>query len=159
MGQRRKYPSPVVSLTEHPASLPEADISDTVNHEKIATSGLELLSRLCETDLTDNAIWRDSLALTGTLRTFFRPGAVIEAWEELSSKKQPKNFAIIPNSSHVTRLGPKTSWIEARFSFDIHGEKANSARPDRFEQLRRGRIQFRPGNSDKKQLPDLLLDG
>ncbi|TKA70902.1 hypothetical protein B0A55_07488, partial [Friedmanniomyces simplex] len=79
-----QYPTRAVSLTEHPASLPEADIADTVNHAAIAASAVAYLSDLSVNALTDNAIWRDCLALTGTLRTFFSPEVIASVWTDLA---------------------------------------------------------------------------
>lgn len=121
-GHSVKYPTPAVSLTEHPAALPECEIPDDVDHAAISASGLELLPDFSEDDLTDTAIWRDSLAFTGTLRTFFKRHLILKVWRELCESKQPANFFNIPKSSHVMRLGPKTAWVEAGFTFHVKGK-------------------------------------
>ena len=118
-----EFPTLPVSLTKHPASLPQANISDSVDHGSITNSALQRLNRLSINDLANDAIWRDSLAFTGTLRTFFSAGLISKVWRELSKKHQPTNFAIIPDSSRVARFGPRTCWVEARLTFDIHGAR------------------------------------
>lgn len=114
---------PAVSLTKHPATLPVANISDDVDHLTIATEGLARLSSLKEDDLANNAIWRDQLALTGTLRTFFSPKLLAETWELLAGKHKPGHFEIHRDTSHVARFGPENSWVEARFDFRIDGPR------------------------------------
>ena len=117
-----KFPTTAVSLTKHPASLPQADISDDVDHNHTAATALQRLESLAVDDLAENAIWRDLLALTGTLRTFFRPKLITRVWQERLPKQSAGAFELIPDSSRLVRLGPKTCWVEARFSFDIKGD-------------------------------------
>lgn len=117
-----RFPTPAVSLTKHPASLPQADTANDVDHAHLAAASLQRLENLAMDDLADNAIWRDLLALTGTLRTFFKPGLINRVWRELSQKHRPSDFEITPGSSRIVRLGPKACWVEARFSFHIRGQ-------------------------------------
>lgn len=114
---------PAVSLTKHPATLPSVDISDTVDHLAIATKGLQRLSTLSQNDLASNAIWRDHLALTGTLRTFFRPERFARTWDMLAARQRPGSFKVIDGASRVARFGPLNCWVEARFQFRIEGER------------------------------------
>ncbi|KAK3668421.1 hypothetical protein LTR22_000713 [Elasticomyces elasticus] len=120
----REFPTPAVSLTAHPASLPEAEISDGIDHVAVAESAIAQLARLDTDCLASNAIWRDTLALTGTLRTFFRPALISTVWTKLSQRHRPNNFELIAGSSRVARFGPKAAWVEARFSFELDGERA-----------------------------------
>ncbi|KAK5680512.1 hypothetical protein LTS10_007442 [Elasticomyces elasticus] len=120
----REFPTPAVSLTAHPATLPEAEISDAIDHVAVAKSAIALLARLDTDCLASNAIWRDTLALTGTLRTFFSPALISNVWTPLSQKHRPNKFELITGSSRVTRFGPKVAWVEARFSFELDGERA-----------------------------------
>lgn len=117
-----QFPTPAVSLTEHPATLPEADIPEDADPQNIAASAILHLSDLPLERLARNVIWRDSLALTGTLRTFFGPKLLSTVWHELSTKQKPLNFRIVPGSSRVVRLGPRAAWVEARFSFETRGK-------------------------------------
>lgn len=115
-----------VSLTKHPATLPEANIANNVDHLAVATDGLHRLSNLTEGDLTDNAIWRDQLALTGTLRTFFRPRLLSKTWSAFSSKHKPGHFKVTDGASRIARFGPESSWVEARFEFRIEGPRPSN---------------------------------
>ncbi len=119
MSASHQFPTRSVHLAQHPARLPSANISDDADHASISTSAIQRLSTLSIDDLTDDAIWRDTCALTGTLRTFYSSSRVRKVWEKLSAKHKPTNFARILGSSHVTRLGPHGCWVEAMFTFDI----------------------------------------
>lgn len=108
-------------LAEHPATLPCSNIPDSVDHGKIARDALQTLYDLEIGSLADNAIWRDSLAFTGTFRTFFGPQKILRTWKELSNGLMPNDFQIDECSPFVMRLGPETSWIQATFSFNTRG--------------------------------------
>jgi cation diffusion facilitator CzcD-associated flavoprotein CzcO len=110
-----------VSLTAHPATLPEADVPDDVDLEAVTTSGLNALTDLAADHLAENVIWRDMLALTGTLRTFFRPKLVSHVWREQSAKHSTSGWKFVPQSAMVMRLGPETSWVQANLEFGTSG--------------------------------------
>lgn len=59
--------------------LPETVIADDVDINEIVKQVLERLPELTEASLASNAVWRDSLAVTGTFRTFFLAGNSTEA--------------------------------------------------------------------------------
>ena len=109
--------TPAVPIADLPGSIPTASIPDNIDHAEVAKTCVQCLSSLKPEDLTEDALWRDLLALTGTLRTFSSPKGIIDAWTELSSLRQPVAFTVIPNSSCIRRFGPKISFIAVRFSF------------------------------------------
>ncbi|KAF9734280.1 hypothetical protein PMIN06_003040 [Paraphaeosphaeria minitans] len=115
------FPSKPVSLALHPAKLPQPNISDDLDHARITSICLKRLDSLSINDLIEDAIWRDTCALTGTLRTFFSAKLLLEVWQQSLSKHSPTDFAITPKTSHVTRLGPHGAWVEAMFTFESHG--------------------------------------
>lgn len=117
------FPSKPVSLTQHPAKLPQPNIPDDVDHVRITSEGIKQLQSLRINDITDGAIWRDSYALTGTLRTFYSAKLILKVWQQLYLKHSPTNFVITPKTSHVTRLGPHGAWVEAMFTFETHGAR------------------------------------
>ena len=116
--------TPTAEITKLPGSLPIADISPNVDHEEIAASHVSKLSSLSTENFTQDALWRDSFALTGTLRTFFSAPAIETAWTETSTFHRPGNFALKPNTSRIARFGPKTSWVEASFTFTTEAKPA-----------------------------------
>jgi hypothetical protein len=69
-------------------SLPQASIAPDVDHENIASSYVKNLASLNTNRLTENALWRDLWALTGTSRTFFGSGQ-IEAFGQNSRSVSP----------------------------------------------------------------------
>ena len=115
------FPTPAVSLSEHPATLPETNISDDVNVVDIVDRALERLHELNQAGLASNAIWRDSLAFTNTFRTFFSPESVSRHWRTLAAQRQPRKLFANPSSPRVARFGPTTSWVESDFTFETQG--------------------------------------
>ncbi|OAG01922.1 flavin-containing monooxygenase [Paraphaeosphaeria sporulosa] len=116
-----KFPSRPVSLTLHPAKLPQPNIPDDLDHVRITSEGLQRLDCLSVSDLTEDAIWRDTCALTGTLRTFYSAKLLLKVWQQLYSKHSPTDFSINPKTSRVIRLGPHGAWVESMFTFKTHG--------------------------------------
>lgn len=115
-----KYPTPAVSLSEHPATLPEVDIPDNIDNEAVASKFLPKLLDLSADALTENVIWRDSLALTGTFRTFYAPEQVAKTWRYRHKQSSISDLAITPGSCQVLRIGSAT-WLQASFSFHTSG--------------------------------------
>lgn len=118
------FPTRSVPLNLHPATLPQPDFQDDVDHLSIVSRGLDTFRNLSADDLADNVIWRDTCALTGTLRTFFSKNVVLTVWQTLSAKHKPTNFSTIPDSSRITRIGPHGAWVEAMFTFETTGERS-----------------------------------
>ena len=119
--------TPNADITQLPGSLPIADIAQDVDHEAIATSQISNLATLCAKHFTENALWRDSFALTGTLRTFFSASTIETAWTQTTScSRRPTNFALKPKTSRIARFGPKTSWVEASFTFETEARLATT---------------------------------
>lgn len=109
--------TPAVPIADLPGSLPAVSIPEHVDHAEVASTCVQYLSSLKAEHLVQDALWRDLLALSRSMRTFSTPKSIVEAWTELSSLRHPSKFGIIPQSSHVMRFGPKISFIAARFSF------------------------------------------
>ena len=105
--------TPAVPIADLPGSIPTASIPDNIDHAEVAKTCVQCLSSLKPEDLIEDALWRDLLALTGTLRTFSTPKRIIDTWTELSSLRQPVTFTVTPNSSRIRRFGPKISFIAA----------------------------------------------
>ncbi|KAK4985614.1 hypothetical protein LTR66_008117 [Elasticomyces elasticus] len=117
--------TPAFPIAELPGSLPQVNIPE-VDHAALASAAVKRLGSLDADHLADDAIWRDTLAFTGTLRTFYGPRRILAAWTELAEIHGPANFTLIPNTSMIARYGPITSWIEACFEFDTRGRHASS---------------------------------
>ena len=107
-----------------PGSLPFTQVDSTVDHALIAESCVANLNSFQPGILTDDAIWRDIFALTGTLRTFNGARNVTNAWNDLVARHQPKKFAVMPGTSKIVHIGPDHSWVSARFTFETSGTPA-----------------------------------
>lgn len=116
-----RFPTPAVSITKHPATLPRSPIDDDIDKERVAAAVLPQLLDLTAADLTDNAIWRDSLALTGTFRTFFSGELVANTWRHLCKKSTIQELSITAGSAQILRFGPEACWLQASFSFRTQG--------------------------------------
>ncbi|KIX97660.1 uncharacterized protein Z520_06438 [Fonsecaea multimorphosa CBS 102226] len=122
-----KYPNVVTNvLPKLPGSLPLGNVPEDVNALLVATTCLKHLAGLRAEHLTPDALWRDMLALTGSLRTIFSAKAVEEAWENTTTSRKARDFALVADSARVVQLDPQTSWVEARFTFNNYGTPATS---------------------------------
>ncbi|KAI5366639.1 putative FAD/NAD(P)-binding domain superfamily [Septoria linicola] len=108
-------------LAHHPATLPSCSLPDHIDHAAAAQHALNCLKLgLQYEDVVSNIIWRDSLAFTGTFRTFFGPEIVLREWNKLGKVVEAGSFSITGDSSRTMRLNPSTSWVQAAFSFYTH---------------------------------------
>ncbi|KAM0543148.1 hypothetical protein ACHAPJ_012490 [Fusarium lateritium] len=106
-------------VLEHlPVYLPTKFIKDDVDLESIATDALASLSRLSKDDFAPQPVWRDSMALTGTFRTFYSAARIIQAWNTLTLLRGTAAFKLDQVPAHITRLpGSSASWVTVNFTF------------------------------------------
>ena len=116
---------PQVPIEALQGDLPRVSIDSSTDPAGVASSCLAHLPILQSAHLTDDAIWRDLCALTGTYRTFFGASRVAAAWEHVARQRLPFQFQIVPESSDVHRIGPEISWVQARFTFGTQGRLAS----------------------------------
>ncbi|KAL9111497.1 MAG: hypothetical protein Q9187_007914, partial [Circinaria calcarea] len=116
--------TPASSIVDLPGSLPVAQIAEDVDPEAVAVPFIQQLSSIGADAFTEDALWRDSFALTGTLRTFFSAELIATAWKDTTGHRSPSNFALTPHSGHVMRLGPDTAWVDVAFTFEIEAQPA-----------------------------------
>lgn len=122
--QTPTLPTPVITSDQLKGSLPNATIDENVDCTAIATSCIARLENLQQSDLTDDAIWRDSLSITEHQRTFNTATSIITVWNELKARCQPHNFRLVPHTAHVFKLGPRPVWLTAAFRFETRGAHA-----------------------------------
>jgi hypothetical protein len=108
---------PKTKVSDLPGSLPTTQIPADVDVEEVAQSQLSRLPSLSPEDLLDSAIWRDSLALTGTFRTFYSAKGITEAWKNTFNQQSATNLTLVPNTARVFKLLDKSSWVDADFIF------------------------------------------
>jgi hypothetical protein len=108
------------TLPSLPCALPRSPIPENVDLDSVANQVVQLLGNLREEDFLKDAIWRDSFALTGTLRTFYSASSVLEAWTETSKTHNPDHF-VITGVPRVLRP-PNSAWIDVMFTFETSGQ-------------------------------------
>lgn len=109
--------APKTKVSDLPGSLPTTQTPADVNIEEVALSRLSHLSSLSPEDLLDSAIWRDSLALTGTFRTFYSAKGVTKAWKDTFNQQNAIDLTLVPNTARLFKLLDESSWIDADFTF------------------------------------------
>ena len=107
-----------------PGALPITHVDSAVDHATISESCVARLNSFQSDIFTEDAIWRDIFALTGTLRTFNGIPNIVGAWDDVVDRHRPSDFAVMPGTSKIVRLGPDHSWISARFTFKTSGTPA-----------------------------------
>jgi hypothetical protein len=115
---KRTPPFPIEKLQ---GSLPVANVAKDVDHATIVSECLQQLDQFDSEIFTEDAIWRDLYALTGTLRTFNTRKHIDSVWTELFNTHRQCGFVLTPASSKIIRVGSDSSWIQARFSFVTTG--------------------------------------
>ena len=106
--------------TALPAILPSANVPEDIDLTSVALDCTRSLGSILSGDIfTEDAIWRDVYAFTGTLRTFYGVSSVISTWKELASTHKPHSFEIVPDSVRCMKIGNPVShaWIHAMFTF------------------------------------------
>ena len=111
-------------LASLPCSLPHVAIPADIKAEAIALSFEERLKNLTAQDFVKDALWRDTFALTGTLRTIYSGSRVSIAWRETTDLLEASSFVVDPNSSRVTRIGDVQAWVDVPFTFRTYGPPA-----------------------------------
>jgi thioredoxin reductase len=109
------------SLVDYPVSLPTRSIPPDTDASAVAKEFVFNINSLEEHHFVNDAIWRDTFALTGTLRTFYSASSIATAWKETSTRAKVGPFAIKPDSANVVRIGESASWLQVEFSFETNG--------------------------------------
>ncbi|UKZ75723.1 hypothetical protein TrVFT333_003415 [Trichoderma virens FT-333] len=101
-----------------PGKLPQAQIPDGVDLQAGPNTIADKFPHLAADDFTDDAIWRDTYGLTGTMRTFYSSDRISTTWGILSKSRGVSSAVkIVPNSAKIIRLHDEASWLECRFTF------------------------------------------
>jgi hypothetical protein len=106
------------TMVDFHVELPTTPIPLDIDAASIASSFAPELSHLDEGNLTEDAVWRDVFALTGTLRTFYTPSSILTAWKETTNRAKAGSFKVNESVTRVARLPTGKQWIEVRFSFE-----------------------------------------
>lgn len=101
-----------------PCALPKADLTSNSDAVGIA-KGLSIpLSSLSLEQFTPDALWRDTFALTGTLRTLYSAITVFKAWDQRCLARQAKGFRLNADAARAVCPAPGIGWIEVPFTFE-----------------------------------------
>ncbi|QGI77016.1 hypothetical protein CEK25_003745 [Fusarium fujikuroi] len=100
-----------------PGSLPKAKIPPNVDLEAAVSQVLELFPRLQKHHFTPDALWRDTYALTGTIRTFYFDSSVASTWASLSDSHGLLDATLVAGSVKVIKPEAGVEWIDCSFTF------------------------------------------
>lgn len=105
-------------LERLPGRLPTTPIPDDISDlESIAERIVSKFPSLDDSQFTDDTIWRDSYALTGTFRTFYFQHTVAKQWALLSQRRGVSSAHLVKGSSKISRAGADSAWLECKFVF------------------------------------------
>lgn len=105
-------------LASLPVSLLASSIPEDTIPSQVATKFSGIFDDLNKADFDDNAVWRDSYALTGTLRTFYGAEQILRAWSETCRLQSPTYFRVSPDHSRSVQLPGGIAWIDVTYSFE-----------------------------------------
>lgn len=112
--------APSRSLDDLPGSLPAFLVPGDVNLaavQDVAQQALEAIHPGC---VTNDILWRDWLALTGAVRTFYSADEVVKVWNERASSCHLTS--ITTTAARITKPVPASSWVDVPFTFTSHQE-------------------------------------
>lgn len=100
-----------------PCSLPTSQFDSSTDFDLVAAPIVDSLHDLDSADLSDESIWRDVFALTGTLRTFYSARSIAKAWSETCNSRKAEGFHLIGGSARPIQLSKDIGWVNVSFSF------------------------------------------
>lgn len=99
-------PFPIISRLPTDASDKASDLVENILVELGCAMEKNDVSQLSSLFFTDQAYWRDTLALTYHLRTFKNRDAIASALLELAPKREVYSIQMIPDSPAFICAGP-----------------------------------------------------
>ncbi|KAK2686284.1 hypothetical protein QWA68_014845 [Fusarium oxysporum] len=100
-----------------PGNLPKAQIPPNADLDAAANQILKSFPRLEEHHFTPDALWRDTYALTGTIRSFYFANPVASTWAALSNNYRLSSATLVPGSIKVLKPEAGAEWIDCSFTF------------------------------------------
>jgi hypothetical protein len=107
-------------LSRLPGTLPISVIPKYTDAHAFAKDFEPLLTALEPDHLIGDVVWRDTFALTGTLRTFYSQTTVFTVLKGLLESHAAHNFVLVPGSSRIIQIGP-SAWVDTVHIFDTNG--------------------------------------
>lgn len=108
-----------------PCHLPQATVPDDCDAQAVATAFAPNLRDLNEFHFAQDAMWRDSFALTGSLRTFYSVETLLPIWRDLVRKRKAHSFGTTPFIARVMRANENSAWVDAMFEFETAQQPAS----------------------------------
>jgi hypothetical protein len=105
------------TLEDLPVALPYGSIDNNQDFDTIAGDFVHGLLSVEASDFAPNATWRDSMALTGTFRTFFSGDSIVTAWRELCHDQHAVAFTSNQGSARVITTPGGAAWLTVDFTF------------------------------------------
>lgn len=105
------------TLEDLPVALPYGSIDENQDFDTVARGFVGRLVSLDASDFAQNATWRDSMALTGTFRTFFSGHSIVTIWRELCRDQHAAAFTSNQGSARVIRTPGGAAWLTVDFTF------------------------------------------
>lgn len=109
-----------------PGSLPSQPIPSHTDAPSVVKAFAPAFTNLRPEHFVDDAVWRDHLALTGSIRTFYSAASISTALAETSSLRQISPITVNPSSAQVVRHPTGPAWINCQFSFDAQSPISTS---------------------------------
>lgn len=100
-----------------PCSLPTSQFDASSDFDAIAAPLVQSLRDLDPADLSSEPVWRDTFALTGTLRTFYSASSIANAWSQTCAARKAVRFSLTTGSAKPIRLDKDIGWVNVSFSF------------------------------------------
>lgn len=109
-----------------PCTLPTEYIPDDVDPAAVGNLFAEKLptGSLDAQEFVSHAIWRDSFALTSSLRTFYSGTTIAATWNKLNKVRKTTAFEVKAASATVRRIHNEICWVELPFTFETSDSPA-----------------------------------
>lgn len=106
-------------LSSLPVSLPPVSApGNVVVSSDLAAEIVKKIQSLNEDSFVPDGVWRDSCAVTGTLRTFYGAASITRAWKDCLSLSKAINFQAAPVPPEEIRLPGGAFWVEVALNFE-----------------------------------------
>ncbi|KAK5222259.1 hypothetical protein LTR72_006516 [Exophiala xenobiotica] len=112
-------------LPDLPVSLPTIPIPEFIDVDAVANYFNSSFEVLGESHFLQDAIWRDTLVMTGTLRTFYSAQSIAAAWKDTSATQKPTSFEI--SGKARVHKAADAHWANIPFKFETRGVPAMTA--------------------------------
>ncbi|KAK5945184.1 hypothetical protein PMZ80_002388 [Knufia obscura] len=112
--------TPGYQTKDIPGQLPPDRLPDDVDLEEVAKHAVESFKDLKHGVLTEDALWRDWMSLSGQNRTFCGSEEVIKTWTKAISRKHVNDAEV--RSKRVLRPCPGSAWVSVTIAYNTAQE-------------------------------------